>query len=367
MVDRSVTIPTVSSYVEGADADNDQPAQRPKSDEATESAIRHTLGEGIFLFVLAAELALSFLVGWLIELYGDDDNTAWRKLQSLGKELSDLQLKVTHLTDAPEIAKNCCLAGILRAENARPRRHPPYHQALTLLLVLFMLFTVSVHAQTIEREEGILIDTSASISRGGKTNELFHDYLVGTKKALLTEPPNSRVWVSSISTDSFGRSPEILKGWTPDARGVFTDDLNRARIQLASAFEVKSAGMAPLASATDIFGGLWHMKALFESGTKLGSIAQVAKSIFIFSDMMNETTAFPMPQLIALGPDKMLERAKSEGLVVPLNGYNVHVFGAAMTGLTPQTWRTTREFWIKYFAMAGAQLVSYSPECNIER
>jgi len=118
-------------------------------------------------------------------------------------------------------------------------------------------------AQTIQRYEAILIDTSGSIAKRGASSDLFPEYLFSTKKLLLTEPANSRVWVSIISTDSFGGVQEILKGWTPDARGVFTDDLNRARHQLASGFEAKSSGMSPVAAGTDIFGGLWHLKALF--------------------------------------------------------------------------------------------------------
>ena len=150
------------------------------------------------------------------------------------------------------------MAGILRAKNMLNKRRPPYHKK-AVILVLSGVFATRAWGQSLE---GILIDTSGSISRGGTSNELFHEYLIATRKLLLTEPPNTRVWVSSISTDSFGGGHEILKGWMPDARGVFTDDLNRVRHQLASAFEVKSLGMAPVVSSTDIFGGLWRMKAL---------------------------------------------------------------------------------------------------------
>jgi hypothetical protein len=243
MLDRSFSTSTADSYVDGS-GDNQTPAE---PQENSESQVRHTLGEGIFLFALGAELGLAFLVGWLIELYSDPDNGAWRKLQSLAKELSEVDARITRLTDAPEFARKCCLAGIQRAGNARPRRRPPYHRALTLLLIVVFLFAIPLHAQIIEHYDGILIDTSASISRSGRTNELFQEYLVGTRKVLLSEPPNTRVWVVSISSDSFGGGHEILKGWTPDAHGVFTDDLKRARIQLASAFEQKSAGMKPLA------------------------------------------------------------------------------------------------------------------------
>jgi hypothetical protein len=221
------------------------------------------------------------------------------------------------------------------------------------------------HAQTIEHYDGILIDTSASISRGGQTNELFQQYLVGTRRVLLNEPPNARVWVLSVSSDSFGNGHEILKGWTPNTHGVFTDDLKRARVQLASAFEQKSAGMKPLAGATDIFGGLWRMKAYFDSGAQAG--ATTSKTIYIFSDMMNETKAFPMPALLELGSQKMLEQAKANGLVVPLNDCKVYVNGASTANLTPRAWTAVKEFWARYFAVAGAELVAYSSETEVER
>jgi len=367
MIDRSITTPTVSSYVDGDASDNDQPIDEHKSNPGSEENIRRSLGEGIFLIVLAAELGLAYLVGWFIELYGDSDNTAWRRLQRIREELSEMQRKISELTHAPEVAKKCCLAGILAAEVSRPRRHPPYHQALTLLLALSFIVATPVHAQTVAHYDGILIDTSASISRGGRTTGLFKQYLIGARRLLKTEPPNTRVWVFSISSDSFGGAHELLKGWTPDARGVFTDDLNRARIELASAFEEKSSGLAPVASATDIFGGLWHLKAVFESDSKQGSATSVPKSIVVFSDMMNETKSFLMPELIEMGPEKMLERAKSNGLLVPLHGYRVYVYGASTEGLNPKSWNIVKSFWIAYFQTVGAELVSYSADCDVSR
>lgn len=270
--------------------------------------------------MLSAELGLAYLIGWLIELHGDPYNTAWRRLQSIRKELLEIEARIAELVNAPEVAKKCCLAGILAAEAARLRRHPPYHQALMLLLFFIMVLALPLRAQTIEHDEAIVIDASASISRGGRTDELFRAYLIAVRKLLLNEPPNSRIWVLTISEDSFGRTPEILKGWTPEAHGVFTDDLTRARTELASSFERKSSGLSPIASATDIFGALWRVKTIFESGARPGTTAPISRSIVLFSDMMNDTKVFPMPQLLELGPEKMLEKAKDNRLIVPLAG-----------------------------------------------
>jgi hypothetical protein len=83
--------------------------------------------------------------------------------------------------------------------------------------------------------------------------------------------------------------------------------------------------------------------------------------------MMNETGEFPMPKLIDLGPERMFERAKMNGLVVPLPHYRVYVYGASTAGLTPRAWMTMKRFWELYFAAAGAELVAYSSECDAGR
>lgn len=61
----------------------------------------------------------------------------------------------------------------------------------------------------------------------------------------------------------------------------------------------------------------------------------------------------------------MLERAKAHGLLVPLAHYKIYVYGASVAGLTPRSWTTIRRFWQLYFAAAGADVVAYSPVCDV--
>jgi hypothetical protein len=74
-----------------------------------------------------------------------------------------------------------------------------------------------------------------------------------------------------------------------------------------------------------------------------------------------------MPELIEIGPERMLNHAKANGLIIPLNGYKVYVLGASLGGLTPQAWFRVRDFWIRYFLATGAKLVSYSAEHHFQR
>jgi hypothetical protein len=292
---------------------------------------------------------------------------AWQRLKQILEHVLGLEERVAERYSWIEIAKKHCMAGIRRAESIRGRRHTPYYKALVVLAFLALCRVPLSHAQTIERYEGVLIDTSASISRDGANGDLFQQYLRSTKKLLAHEPPNSRVWVSSIARDSFGGVRDIVTGWTPDARGIFTDDLNRARRQLMTRFEAKSAELAPTATGTDIFGGLYYQKVLFDSRPNHGSHDESPKAIWIFSDMVNETAEFAMPELLEIGPERMLERVKATGILVPLSHYKIYVYGASASGLTPRSWNAIKRFWQMYFAAAGAELIDYSMECNVQR
>jgi hypothetical protein len=249
------------SYVDDGIAND--PADAATVPDGSETQVKGTLGSALFLITIAAELGLGFLVGLFVKLHTDEDYAAWKELETILEEILDLEARIAELSSRIKKAKKQCMAGIRRALGTRKRR-TPYHKALVALLILPLICTPALHAQTILREEGILIDESASISKGG-TQDLFREYLRSTKNLLRTEPPNTRVWVSSIAADSFGGVNEILKGRTPEAHVIFTDDLNRARREFASTFEGKSSRLAPTANGTDIVGALWHFKALFES------------------------------------------------------------------------------------------------------
>jgi hypothetical protein len=367
MMDRAtITTPAATSYVDSAQVDT-PPDQDPTPGGDTETTMHHMLGVAMLLIMIAADIMLGFLVGLLMKIHTDLDYAAWRNLRKITNLINGLEVAVSELNSFVEIAKKHCTAGILRAQVVLAKRRPPYHRLPVFIFFILLGFASTAQAQSIDHYEGILIDTSGSISKGGTNGELFKQYLLSTKKLLLTEPADTRVWVSSIATDSFGGDGTVLKGWTPEAHGIFTDNLNRARRELAASFEKKASRLSPVGSGTDVFGALWRFKVLFESARKSGTAQKLPKTIWIFSDMVNETSNFAMPTLLGLGPERMMERAKANGLVVPLTGYRIYVNGATPNGLTPQAWVIVKTFWMMYFHAAGAELVAYSAECDVER
>lgn len=331
-------------------------------DAPSEAEINARMGDAAFKFAIASDLMVGLLLALLLKILADPDYAAWREMKQLNRAVRELEKAKKHLEMMPIIARKLCLAGMLAAKAKLNKRPPSYHRRLQVMMIALLALatrTFPAQAQTFDRMEAILIDVSGSIAKGS-SSEAFREYLTGARQLLLREPPKSRVYVSVITTDSFGSVQPLLIGWTPEIKGVFTDDLNRARRELASTFEARAAKLRPISSGTDIFGGLWHIQAL------IGSTDSREREIWIFSDMMNETASFNMPALLALGPEKMLEMARSNNLVVPLNGYRIHVLGASLTGLTPQAWNTIKSFWILYFRAAGAEVIEYSPECGLK-
>ena len=363
LLERLTTSRTPSTYVDenGTEDLNTQPERQAG---ATEETVRASIGTGQTKIMYAADLILGILVGRFVRLWTDHDFVSWHKLHTASRDMRRIGRRIDELTATVEIAKKLCMAGILRAKHRPRKRQVPYHRALPIIAFVLALIASPAFAQTIERHEAILIDVSGSIGKGGVNNELFRDYLTTVRKLLSTEPPQSRVWVSIITTDSFGSVRSILKGWTPEVHGVFDDDLNHARHELAASFEAKSASLRPVAAGTDIIGALWHAKTVLESGSKEETSL---KTIWLLSDMLNESASLNMPALLPTGSDEMIAQAKRNGLIVPLRGYKVYVIGASPAGLSPEEWNAVRMFWTLYFRQTGAELVSYSAESGVER
>src|SRR5689334_23053332 len=115
--------------------------------------------------MLGADVMLGFITGLLVKIHTDEDYASWRELQKRADMIADLEESISRLLLSVEIAKRQCAEGILRAQVTLNKRKPPYHRPFMGLLLIAVLGAVTARAQNIEQYEGILIDTSGSISK----------------------------------------------------------------------------------------------------------------------------------------------------------------------------------------------------------
>lgn len=346
-----------SSYVEPS-------APEPPAEQGGTSMQQRVSGlltSAVVKISIASDLALGFLVALIAAIRHSPDYAGWSTLRRLTLDIPTLERRRNELGAAIESAQRNAMAGILRARAFERAVPVPYLRVLPVVL-LCVLAAPAWAQNSPRREEVILLDASASVANRAQAGSTFRQYIQSIRQLLATEPPESRVSVMLITTDSFGGggSQILVKGWTPSARGVFTDDLDRARQQLVAEFDKRVRGLAPIASATDITGALFR-------ATALDSLDQGrVKELYIFSDMIN-TAGLNMPALLPTGPEKMLEIAKANGQIAPLGRYRVHVHGAVTHSLTPAGWSAIRAFWRLYVREAGAELVVYSPDAVMRR
>jgi hypothetical protein len=122
--------------------------------------------------MLSADIILGILLGLFTKIRTNEDFVAWQDLKKTARNLGSSEERSNELISSIEIAKKRCMAGILRGKHVQRRKCVPYHQSLTTVLVVLFLASSHVFAQTINRHEGILIDVSGSIGKGGANDEL---------------------------------------------------------------------------------------------------------------------------------------------------------------------------------------------------
>ncbi len=334
--------------------------------DTNEQSARKLLGSATVKIMLAMDAMVGLLLGVLMRLRADDDFAAWSHVKTLKRQIAALQLRHDELAAELETARRKCAAGVLRGLHFVGTAHPPYFKMLPVVIAFTLLGPHDVAAQgSIQRAEGILLDSSRTMSHKGSSSHYFDELLAEVRHLLGTEPPDSRVWVQLIGSDSFGGSDALVHGWTPGVAGVFSDDLDRARMQLLKKFDARATAVAPSAQRTDIIGALWRIKTSIEAA---GDASQKwKKELYILSDGLCDTKRLNMAELLPYGEQKMLEIVRAEGMLVPLAGYRIRFYGASMTGHTPATWNAMRRFWTSYFRSAGAELVMFSPATTITR
>jgi hypothetical protein len=82
--------------------------------------------------------------------------------------------------------------------------------------------------------------------------------------------------------------------------------------------------------------------------------------LVIFSDMRNATPMLNLETPHLESPDAMLKKLAQPAEIADLTGVTVYILGANGGGKGIRDWQTIKDFWMSYFARAGARCGGYS-------
>jgi len=155
-------------------------------------------------------------------------------------------------------------------------------QQPTNLLKKTVCVRTPVPSQVQGRKEETLIDTSISITKDDANSSLFEENYTPRRSSWHR---NHRIRVSRLRRWQVIRSAASVRSSMAGRRELAarSTTISPATKATRDQFRAKSVDLAPTASGTGIFGGLWHVRTLFEFGSS-GSANAQTKTIWVFSD-----------------------------------------------------------------------------------
>jgi len=106
-------------------------------------------------------------------------------------------------------------------------------------------------------------------------------------------------------------------------------------------------------------------KEAHEFGNEVVQIFQKAGAgrhdvLVVFSDMWQETREFSFGRMTGVCAPEAMEKVRAQKLLANLRDADVEILGTDSPGRNKAEWACVRDFWMKYFAEAGANLRAYS-------
>ena len=163
--------------------------------------------------------------------------------------------------------------------------------------------------------------------------------------------PDTYLRIIGITEKSFSKPYIIIEGEIPAEKGVFNEKEAAAKLKIIS--EWKKLTLIANAQSSDILGANSLVSYLFEE--EVGA----EKILIIMSDMRECARDFDFEDSLHIDPT-MLTKAKEKGIIPSLKGVKVWVLGVHPSGKTEFYWKSLKEFWLRYFEEAEAEVVSYS-------
>ena len=139
------------------------------------------------------------------------------------------------------------------------------------------------------------------------------------------------------------------------ANEVPADRLAKGHAELVRTWREGSSHLTAQFPQTDLLGAILVAAQVFDHPT-----ADRKEVLIIFSDMRQATSVLDLERPVLVNKTEALQQVAKSHLIPDLHGVEVYALGVDASGKSVNYWQTLRDFWIGYFALAGATVESYS-------
>jgi hypothetical protein len=202
----------------------------------------------------------------------------------------------------------------------------------------------------------VMVDLTQSVAVKGHDGKTESEKNLQAVTRLLTEvPAGAHVTVLGITDNSFAKPYVLVSADVGSDAGYFNEKLADARQELVRLWQRRIGHLQGEFKHTDILGALILADQLFclrPNGWR--------NVLVIFSDMRQDTADLNLETLEMFDSKAALARTEKKGLVASLAYVDVYVVGVDNAGKPIAYWDRLRQYWLAFFAAAGAHVHSYS-------
>jgi hypothetical protein len=229
--------------------------------------------------------------------------------------------------------------------------------ALIAILVIAALLFLAPHAFAQPKQRNVIVfpDLTQSTSADSfRSNVHAISGIIGKLSY------RDRLLVLGI-TDGFGNPAILLDRSLPAENGYLDLQIKAAREQIAYEWSKASKSLEQKARyrQSDAVGTFSLLPYI------AGLSSQNAQNILIvFSDLRQCTRGLDLESISRI-PESKAVKLKQSGKIPVLNGYSVYLLGVDPNGKSAEYLASLKDFWLRFFAEAGAQVRVFAIDRNV--
>ena len=352
---REVDQDTPTSVIEG----EAPAANQPQNDFYKET--------GGLLKVLMVLLTVAIDIGAGIAIHGalelsatahEDGNAIILELDEARKRIGEVVFEIKALENSPVVFENEFWRDYYRSMLRRTVHNSVAR--LSVLALCFLLFGAARAAAQTTTNLVIALDLSNSESRKGHDGKTQFEKNVETIGRLLAKiHEGTKLTVIGITENSFGDPLVLISAQVGTDPGYFGEKLEHTHRELIRVWKQRTGSLEPRAKGTDILGATLLAAEFFKENGK-----STNNFLVLYSDMQNVTPELNIEQKIRSQSEIGLRQSSSQQ-TPDMNNVEVYILGANMLQYRSQEWTRLRDFWLTYFARAGASVKIYSSRAEL--